>query len=178
MVIFRKGWSDVESVDEGSGRAKLGQDGSRELVTVMDCISADGDVLPPFIIMKGQRISFGWAKDSELDRAWFASSPTGWIDSELNLEWLKKCFEPLTRDKAAGDWRALVFDNHKSHLSTAALQFCLDNRIICCGLPPKTSGVLQPLDVSCFRPLQKAYGEIVSDETRNAVAIGKQDFAR
>ncbi|KAJ3732254.1 hypothetical protein DFJ43DRAFT_1074446 [Lentinula guzmanii] len=32
--------------------------------------------------------------------------------------------------------------------------------------------------MSCFRPLQQAYGQAVDEETRAAVAIVKQDFSR
>ncbi|THU83265.1 hypothetical protein K435DRAFT_637078, partial [Dendrothele bispora CBS 962.96] len=51
VVIFRSGWRDV---DGGSGKSTVPQDGNRELITVVDCIGADGTVLPPFIIMKGK----------------------------------------------------------------------------------------------------------------------------
>ncbi|THU86109.1 hypothetical protein K435DRAFT_868612 [Dendrothele bispora CBS 962.96] len=101
VVIFRSGWRDV---DGGSGRSTVPQDGNRELIMVVDCIGADGTVLPPFIIMimKGKQPSFAWAKDSLLEKALFAASPNGWIDSELFLEWLKRCYEPTTREKANG----------------------------------------------------------------------------
>ncbi|THV02151.1 hypothetical protein K435DRAFT_654021, partial [Dendrothele bispora CBS 962.96] len=74
-----------------------------ELITVIDCICSDGTVLPPFIIMKGA--------------PFFAASPNGWTDSELHVEWMKRVYEPFTRERAAGEWRALIFDNHEAHLS-------------------------------------------------------------
>ncbi|THU90045.1 CENP-B protein, partial [Dendrothele bispora CBS 962.96] len=160
------------------GKATVHQDGNRELITVVDCICADGTVLPPFIVMKGARPSFAWAKDSLLEKAFFAASPNGWIDGELFLEWLERCYKPATREKAGQEWRALIFDQHESHLSYPVIKFALEHKIICIGLPPKTSGITQPLDVLCFRPLQQAYGRAVDEETRGAVAIAKQDFPR
>ncbi|KAJ6507031.1 hypothetical protein C8R45DRAFT_923201 [Mycena sanguinolenta] len=79
-------------------------DGNCEIVTVMDCICAgDGTVLPPFIIMKGKRPSYAWAKDSKLGKAWIAASPNGWTDNELGIAWLQKCFNQCTQEKKAVD---------------------------------------------------------------------------
>lgn len=74
-------------------------DGNRELITVVDCICADGSVLPPLIIMKGKRPSYGWIKDSELEKGWIAASPNGWTDNELGLKWLEEIFDASTREK-------------------------------------------------------------------------------
>jgi len=175
VIVFRVGWEDNEG---GSGKATVPQDGNRELITVIDCIVADGTVLPPYIIMKGVRPSFAWAKDSLLEKATFAASPDGWVDSELFLDWMQRVYEPSTRDRAGENWRGLIYDQHKTHINYEIIKFALNHKILCIGLPPKTSGISQPLDVSCFRPLQQAYGRAVDEETRGAVAIAKQDFPR
>ena len=36
------------------------QDGNREVVTVIECVSADGSVLPPMYIYKGSSHIIGW----------------------------------------------------------------------------------------------------------------------
>lgn len=44
-------------------------------------------------------------------------------------------------------------------------------------MPPHTSHLLQPLDVGCFSPLKRAYGQQVSELARQGVFhIDKQDF--
>ncbi|KAF7335119.1 CENP-B protein [Mycena venus] len=177
VVVFRR-----TEMDRKMGRRPNGplvpQDGNREIVTVIDCVCADGSVLSPFIIMKGKRPAYAWAKDSELEKAWIAASPNGWTDNELGVNWVEKLFEPETRDKANGNWRGLVLDNQESHVSAAFIEACLQNRILCIGLPPKTSGISQPLDVSCFKPYQLAYGRAADDEVRSSNRITKQDFPR
>ena len=35
----------------------------------------------------------------------FGCSSLGWIDNDLDLYWLKNCFKPATREKAAGKTR-------------------------------------------------------------------------
>ena len=178
IVIFRANWPEDLEDKGGSGKATVPQDGNRENITVIDCICADGTVLTPFIIMKAAHPSYSWSKDSLLKKAEFTASPNGCVDAELFLLWMKRVYEPETCVKANSEWRALIFDQHESHLSYETLKFALEHQILCIGLPPKTSGVTQPLDVSCFRPLQQAYGCAVDEETHGSVAIAKQDFAQ
>jgi hypothetical protein len=175
VVIFRRGWDD----DMDASRATVPQDGNRELITVVDCISAGGNDLPPLIIYKGKHLSFSWSRDSQLPAAYYSCSDNGWTTHVHNLAWLKEVFDPRTRHLCPnGEWRGLIFDNHKSHVDYPTVKFCLEHKIVCCTLPSKTSGVLQPLDVSCFRPLQQAYGKAVEEQTAGRVRMTKTDFTR
>ena len=72
----------------------------------------------------------------------------------------------------------LIFDRHASHVSSAAVAFCLSNNIILLCLPPHTTHVLQPLDVGLFAPLATAYKANVRSITRLAAfySIDKVDF--
>lgn len=46
-------------------------------------------------------------------------------------------------------------DNHSSHLSIAAIDFCKSNGIVMLTFPPHCSHKLQPLDRSVYGPLKK-----------------------
>lgn len=48
-----------------------------------------------------------------------------------------------------------------SHSGPEFDQFCTENSIIPLYMPPHSSHLLQPLDVSCFSPLKQAYGQHV-----------------
>ncbi|KAJ7290104.1 DDE superfamily endonuclease-domain-containing protein [Mycena rebaudengoi] len=98
VVVFRRTELDRQMGKRPNGPV-VPQDGNRELITVLDCICADGTVLPPLIIMKGKLPSYSSAKDSLLDKACIAASPNGWTDNELGLAWVQKVFEPETREK-------------------------------------------------------------------------------
>ncbi|KAL1752894.1 DDE superfamily endonuclease-domain-containing protein [Schizophyllum commune] len=177
VIIFRRRDADGKDLETSGERSRLtGQ--NRELVTCIECICADGTALDVFIIMKGQYPNFGWTKYSLLKNGWVASSPSGWMDNYLACEWLKQCFDPLTRDKANGRWRRLIFDNHESHVSFEFIKEALDRKIVCVGLPPKTSGIMAPLDVGVFASYKRAYQQAVSEEIDAGVAITKQDFCR
>ena len=74
------------------------------------------------------------------------------------MQWLKKCFEPATRDKAADEFRLLICDGHDSHISAEFIRHCIANHIVLLLLPPHCSHLMQPLDVGVFFPLKQAIG--------------------
>lgn len=51
----------------------------------------------------------------------------------------------------------LILDGHASHISTAAIEFCIRQKIILLCLPAHTTHILQPLDVGVFGPLGKLH---------------------
>ena len=58
------------------------QDGNREIVTVIECVSAAGKVLPPMYIYKGSAHLMGWhAGVKREEAATFAWSPKGWCNA-------------------------------------------------------------------------------------------------
>jgi len=86
-------------VRRGRRNPRYTQDENREMVTVVDCISADGRAIPPLYIYKGSSHTMGWhAAVKKDDDATFAYSPKGWTDNELGLEWLERNFEKFTKD--------------------------------------------------------------------------------
>jgi len=52
--------------------------------------------------------------------------------------------------------RLLVMDRHSSYITARFIAFCIEHSIKLLILPPHTSHVLQPLDVSVFSPLKRA----------------------
>ena len=139
------------------------QDGSREWITLLAAIVGDGTCLSPAIIMPGEAGYVGdtWIQDYEYqfdNRALFAVTKSGWINSDLALQWLKRIVEPETAAAAAGgQYRLLLLDGHSCHLTMDFLNYCLEKRIILGFLPPHTTHMLQPLDVGIFGPLAIAY---------------------
>ena len=67
------------------------------MVTVIECIAADGRVIPPMYIYKGGKHLLGWhAGVQDKEQATFAQSTKGWTDNELGLEWVEQNFEKYT----------------------------------------------------------------------------------
>jgi len=88
---------------------RVTQDGTRELVTVIECCSAGLVVLPSFVIYKGAGQYMGWHSETSDPEAVFASSPNGWTNDELGLEWIKY-FD--THTSSNGRPRLLILDGH------------------------------------------------------------------
>ena len=135
------------------------QDGSREFISLLACVSASGRRLPPLLIYKGEShdIMNTWVEDcKEEDEAWFASTENGWSCDVVGRLWLKQLFDRYT--KTSGNRRRLlIVDGHSSHVNMSFIELADSLRIILLILPPHTTHRLQPLDVGLFQPLSTAY---------------------
>ena len=135
------------------------QDGSREFISLLACVSASGRRLPPLLIYKGEShdIMNTWVEDcKEEDEAWFASTENGWSCDVVGRLWLKQLFDRYT--KTSGNrQRLLIVDGHSSHVNMSFIELADSLRIILLILPPHTTHRLQPLDVGLFQPLSTAY---------------------
>jgi DDE superfamily endonuclease/Tc5 transposase DNA-binding domain len=145
--------------------------GRQEWVTVMECISGDGTCIPPLIIFAGENVCTSWIPMKDLPEGWHISCNTkGWTNNLHGVQWLQKCFEPATRDKADNEFRLLICDGHDSHISADFIRHCIANRIVLMLLPPHCSHLMQPLDVGIFFPLKQAIACFLDQIYRTGIA--------
>ena len=131
--------------------------GRQEWVTVIECICGDGTILPPLVIFKGANLNTEWLTESAQTPGWkFSTSNKGWTSDIHSIQWLTRCFEPATREKADGGYRVLILDGHSSHVTVDFINHCCQHKILLLRLIPHTSHLCQPLDVSLFGPLKHA----------------------
>ena len=129
--------------------------GRQEWVSVIECVCADGTVVPPLVIFTAENLSTQWIPAS-IQGIWkFSFNSKGWTSNIHGVEWLRRCFEPATREKAAREYHLLIFNGHDSHITGEFVAHCIDNNIIPMILPPHSSHLTQPLDVGIFGPLKK-----------------------
>lgn len=151
------------------------EDGSRELVTMIEAICADGSTLPPCAIFKGKRLQSNWIKENPGQFS-IACSENGWTDNELGLLWLVKDFIPKANAlKEPGRPILLILDGHNSHCSFKFLKAAADNGIEIICLPPHTTHALQPCDVGAFGPLASNWKAQVSQVFELGQAVEKED---
>jgi hypothetical protein len=160
-----------------------GQDGSRQWITLIATICADGSSLPPALIYKATSgdLQDSWLQDYDPQEhpCWFASSPNGWTSDELGLSWLKSLFHEQTASKAGRDWRLLILDGHGSHCTLSFLEWCRSHKILVAVFPPHSTHRLQPLDVSLFGPLATYYSQELDAHSRlsqGLAGVTKRDF--
>ena len=126
----------------------------------------------PHLSFPGGRYRFGGPDDTV-----YARSDSGWVDSELFLQWFKKVFLKYTlREQPA----LLLVDGHKSHMTLDLVDLARENNVILFCLPPHTTHALQPLDVSVFKALKAHFSRSLRALcfTRKDFTVTKRDFAR
>jgi hypothetical protein len=163
----------VVTGSEKPGKRKKLQPGDREWTTLVQAIGATGKRIPPFLIFAGKVLISTWFHD--LPRDWVIQvSPTGWINNDLALAWLHH-FDSHARP--IGEYRLLIIDGHESHCSVAFQDLCKEKKIITLCMPAHSSHLLQPLDVACFSPLKRKYGDAISALARSRIHhISKETF--
>lgn len=149
---------------------------NQEWVTVIESVQSTGHILPPLVIFKGQMHQKSWYESLPPD--WMIGvSENGWTTDELGLIWLKRLFGPFTESRTVGKYRLLILDGHGSHVTAEFDQYCSQNSIIVLCMPPHSSHLLQPLDVSCFSVLKQSYGTAVQEQMRAGINhVDKDDF--
>ncbi|GKU08368.1 unnamed protein product [Fusarium langsethiae] len=152
----------------------MGMIASRMVVTA---INAEGWAIPPFIIGARQYHLATWYRENNLPDDWaIATSPNGWTDNKLGLEWLKH-FDRSTSARSVGRYRLLILDGHGSHHSLDFEKYCQANKIVTLYMPPHSSHLLQPLDVGYFNLLKKAYGQEIEHLIRCSIThVSKTEF--
>jgi hypothetical protein len=65
-----------------------------------------------------------------------------------------------------GRYRTLILDGHGSYLTAEFDRTCTENNIIPVCMPPHSSHLLQPLDVSRFAVIKRKYGQLVEQRMR------------
>jgi hypothetical protein len=148
-VFSRQEW------ESGQVRALL-QDGSREWISVLACVGASGDALPPSLIYEGAfgNIRSSWVDDIQAGEheVFVTSSPTGWTNNHIGLAWLEQVFDRHIKQKARRSYRLLILDGHGSHVTPDFLAYCEQSRILLATFPPSYSAhTLQTLDVVLFK---------------------------
>ncbi len=69
-------------------------------------------------------------------------------------------------ERSNGQWVLLLMDGYGPHtMNPQVLQKMADNRVHAVCLPSHTSHLLQPLDVSCFRPSKQYFRNILDEWT-------------
>lgn len=140
---------------KGQKRVASVTSGERGTTTTIICaMSASGIYVPPMFIFRGQRISHTYGRHAP-EGSIIRSTRNGWTNTEMFMMWLQHFAHYVTPTKDSPV--LLVLDNHSSHISMPAYDFCMNNYIHMLSLPPHTSHRMQPLDVSFYGPLKQAY---------------------
>lgn len=133
--------------------------GNKAQITVVACVSASGQCLPPMIVWPRKTmppsLAFG-----EVPGSVYGMSDSGWMSQLLFNHWFKCHF---LRYAPAARPLLLLMDGHSSHYCPDTLQLAQDEDVIVLALPPNTTHITQPLDKGVFGPLKTRWGQVVHD---------------
>ncbi|KAJ4448610.1 tigger transposable element-derived protein 1-like [Periplaneta americana] len=148
-VVATKGKKSIKKVKS----AERGQ-----IVTAVFCVNPTGNFIPPALIFPRKRNKPELYNNSPTGSLGLVSE-SGYMNSELFLVWLEHFSKHVK--SSVDDPVLLVLDNHVSHCSLSAVEFCRQHNIVLLTLPPHASHMLQPLDKVIFAPFKKFYAQEV-----------------
>ena len=125
-------------------------------ITLVCSMNATGNFIPPAFIFPRVRMCREFLDCAPLESLGLAQK-SGWMNQELFPEYLLhfvKHTKPSPEDPVL-----LILDNHTSHLSLAAIEYCRKHSIVMLTLPPHGSHMMQPLDVTFFGPFKTFYSQ-------------------
>jgi DDE superfamily endonuclease/helix-turn-helix, Psq domain len=139
-----------------------------DLVTYTGIITASGRTIPPVFIFPRAKYKNHFLESGPPSSLGLAT-PSGWMTSENFV----KLLEHIVKQKHCNveNRILLIMDNHESHCSIAAMEFCRENGIDVLTLPPHCSHKLQPLDVGLFGPFKNKLKVIMKNHL--AIQPGK-----
>ncbi|KAJ8273773.1 hypothetical protein GJAV_G00105360, partial [Gymnothorax javanicus] len=141
-IIATKGQRQVGAVTSGERGT---------LVTVAFAANAQGNFVPPYFIFPRKKFHDHFIWDGPPGSTGSANG-SGWMQETDFLAFLQH-FARHTH-VTPESMLLLLLDNHASHLSVVAIDFCKSHGIVLLSFPPHCSHRLQPLDRSVFGPLK------------------------
>ncbi|EGU71810.1 hypothetical protein FOXB_17681, partial [Fusarium oxysporum f. sp. conglutinans Fo5176] len=111
-------WSlEAQSDADPKRKAFLKGPQTRNWTSFIEAITADGRALTPGIIFKGKELQKQWFLDEfkQIADWYYITSPNGWTDDHIGIEWLERVYLPQTTPADESDARLIILDGHGSH---------------------------------------------------------------
>ncbi|XP_043473391.1 uncharacterized protein LOC122505677 isoform X1 [Leptopilina heterotoma] len=156
-VVAQRGAKQVSKMTSGERGTSI---------TIAVAVSATGNKTPPFFIFPRVRNKPEFLRNAP-NGSRSAANGSGWMTKSTFLDFLNH-FQK-TAHSSPQNPTLLLFDNHESHISSEAMQFCIDNGIHVVSFPPHCTHKMQPLDRSVFGPFKKAITVACDDWMRRYV---------
>lgn len=147
---------------------------SSELVTVLEVISAAGEVGDPLFIYKGEFLMRSWFPHHVDQVAFGATSQSAFINHQVFFNWFEAC--PLWATTDTMKWKILLLDGHTSHTTEKFFNLAIARKIIPLFYPSHLTHILQPLDRACFGMAKQHYRAAVAEKFLSGLSPTKSTF--
>lgn len=146
-----------------AGVKQIGQAVSSERgqqVTFVGIANAAGEVAPPIYLFP-RKIPREEYMEGSPEGSIGIFNGSGWMDEDAFLQTLNHIKKHTCSTKE--NPILLLLDNHASHCTVKAINFCRDNGIYMLSFPPHTTHKVQPLDISVFGPFKSKCKAVFHD---------------
>ena len=142
---------------QGEKRVEMSGGNDKRQITAVFCASSLGDFLPVQLIYQGKtprchpRFSFP-------DDWHITHSPRHWSTEETILQYIEQIVVPYVetvRERVNNKPALVIIDNFKGQITASVNDLLEQNNIHVCLLPPNTTDLLQPLDISVNKPVKE-----------------------
>lgn len=141
-VLAFRGMEDCYNIQKGN---------PKQTMSVLATISADGDILPPFLIFPYKRSQSWMTEENSFP---FTLTDSGWMKTDAFCSFLTDQFIPELKKRDVTFPVLLFLDGHRSHVNLDVTDLCMENEIVLYCFPPNSTHILQPADVGLFKPLK------------------------
>jgi hypothetical protein len=128
------------------------------MVTCIAACNAIGNFIPPYLVLKGKRLTDD-LKIGSTPGCGFKMSDNGWSNGEIFKEYLQSHFLKFVK-KEKEEKLLCIYDGSTTHINIELIKWAKMNGVILFVLPPHLSHLLQPLDVGCFSPLKNCFNSL------------------
>ena len=124
-------------------------------VTLVACVRADGFYVRPALLwpsaLTGEDLIQHEARPISVK-----ATKTGWSSENIFMEWLREFVSLTSQTSNPRKAVVLIVDGSKAHLSTAIIEEAVRLGVHLVVLPSHLTDVVQPLDLSVFKPFKAA----------------------
>ncbi|KAG8196865.1 hypothetical protein JTE90_027577 [Oedothorax gibbosus] len=124
----------------------------KENISTFFAVNAKGNLVPPLTLFKMDRVPETVPPNWHLGK-----TEKGLMTGESFYEYFVFIFHQYLNDNNIVRPVVVFLDGRKSHLTLHLSRFCWDQNIILIALPPNSSDILHPLDISVFLPIKKVF---------------------
>lgn len=142
---------------------------TKSSTSLMFACTAAGKLLPSYVVYRSKHMYDSWTEGGP-PNARYNRTESGWFDGATFEDWFFKVVLPYA--KSQDGKKVMIGDNLSSHVSLAVVSACEDNNISFVLLPPNSTHLTQPLDVSVFRPMKGHWRSILTDF--KSTALGRR----
>lgn len=170
--------------EKGKPLNRISGGSGRENTTVLLCISANGNFLPPLIIFKGLTgVQPRWISEKCYPGTQYATSKNGWMEEAQFFNWFEDVFilyvkELRTNQNLPNQTACLIYDGHSSHCSLRIIEKAISNNIQLIRLPSHLTDRIQPLDKCVFGPVKVKWDKLLVQFGKTQMGLGSCRLTR